>query len=193
MFRFLLLIFIVIPIVEMYLLIAVGSHIGAIQTILAVFATAALGAFLVRREGLRTVFALKDRLTRGEIPAAELIEGVLLIVAGALLITPGFFTDGIGFLLVFRPSRMVLRHYLFGKITDYALKRTPFSKDNFSFQQRSENDSRHDTASTNASSEYKDFFNSSQTFNQSSKNSTQDHTPPNHRSPKVIEGDFKKD
>lgn len=96
-FKILLVLFIAIPIVEIYLLIKVGSIIGAIPTILAIIGTAALGAYLLRMQGISTFNRVQNNLQRGELPAIEMMEGLVLLIAGALLLTPGFFTDILGF------------------------------------------------------------------------------------------------
>ncbi len=97
-FRSLFIIFLLIPIIEIYLLITVGGIIGAIPTILLIIGTAALGAFLLRMQGIATLNRVQTTLQRGEVPAIEMLEGLLLLIAGALLLTPGFFTDTLGFL-----------------------------------------------------------------------------------------------
>lgn len=104
-FRSLFLVFLIIPIIEIYLLIKVGGIIGAIPTILLIIATAAIGAFLLRMQGIATVNRVQSTLQRGEIPAIEMMEGLLLLISGALLLTPGFFTDAIGFLALVPPLR----------------------------------------------------------------------------------------
>ncbi len=96
--RYLLLLFIAVPVVEMWLLIEVGSVIGAFPTIGLVLLTAMIGLALLRREGLSTLMRGNSKLERGELPAQEMIEGLVLAVSGALLLTPGFFTDFVGFL-----------------------------------------------------------------------------------------------
>ena len=98
LFRALLVIFIAIPVIEIYLLIKVGGYIGAIPTILLIIGTAALGAFLLRRQGITTFNRVQSTLQNGEIPAIEMMEGLVLLVSGALLLTPGFFTDTLGFI-----------------------------------------------------------------------------------------------
>ena len=95
-----LLIFFITPIVEMYLLIEVGGYIGALPTIGLVMITAVIGVTLLRIQGLATLTRGVNRLQTGELPAREVVEGLLLAVAGALLLTPGFVTDGIGFILL---------------------------------------------------------------------------------------------
>lgn len=95
--RFLLFLFIAMPILEMFVLIRVGSSIGALNTILLVLATAIIGLGLLRKQGLSTLLRAQDRLKTGEVPAKELAEGLFLAIGGALLLTPGFVTDFIGF------------------------------------------------------------------------------------------------
>ena len=90
-------VFFVTPLVEMYLLIEVGGQIGAWSTIFLVVFTAVVGVSLLRRQGLRTWARGLRRLQQGQVPATEVVEGLLLAVAGALLLTPGFVTDAVGF------------------------------------------------------------------------------------------------
>lgn len=97
--------FLAIPIVEIYILIEVGQVLGAPLTILAVVGTALLGAVLVRYQGMVTMAELQGQALRGEVPAQALFEGGCVLVAGALLLTPGFFTDAIGFALLTPPLR----------------------------------------------------------------------------------------
>lgn len=114
-FRSLFLLFILVPIFEIYLLIKVGGIIGAIPTILAIVVTAALGAFLLRSQGISTFQRVQNTLQQGEIPAIEMFEGLILLVCGALLLTPGFFTDTLGFVALIPSIRRafvvwVLKH-----------------------------------------------------------------------------------
>ncbi|MFT5098411.1 MAG: UPF0716 protein FxsA [Patiriisocius sp.] len=104
--------FITIPILEMYLLIQVGSRIGALPTIGLVVLTATLGIWLLRLQGLATLARLQSRLNQGEIPGQELLEGIMLLVGGALLLTPGFFTDGIGFVCLLPGLRKPIAEWL---------------------------------------------------------------------------------
>jgi UPF0716 protein FxsA len=108
MFPFILVLFLAVPIVEIYLLIQVGQVIGAGWTILLVVLTAVIGVWLLRIQGLSTLTRAQQKLQANEIPAREILEGMALVVAGALLLTPGFFTDAIGFLLLFPPTRIAL-------------------------------------------------------------------------------------
>ncbi|WIO73719.1 FxsA family protein [Porticoccaceae bacterium LTM1] len=95
--RALLLLFIVMPIVEMWLLIEVGGVIGAAPTIGLVLLTAAIGFAMLRKQGFDTLSRSNLKMQRGELPAQEMVEGLMLAVSGALLLTPGFVTDAIGF------------------------------------------------------------------------------------------------
>jgi len=97
--------FLVVPIVEIYILLKVGNIIGAFPTIILVVLTAVIGAGLLRQQGLSTLARLQQNMGQGKIPAQEMIEGVLLAVGGALLMTPGFVTDTMGFLCLLPFSR----------------------------------------------------------------------------------------
>ncbi len=100
MYRFLLPVFVILPIVEVWLLIAVGREIGLLPTVLAVIATAIIGVYWLRMQGLATLMRFQERLVERQLPTTEIVEGVLLIVAGAFLLTPGFATDFVGFSLL---------------------------------------------------------------------------------------------
>lgn len=103
--RLFLLLFIIVPIIEMYLLIQVGGIIGALPTIALVFLTAMLGLYLLRQQGLNTLLKAQQKMQQGAVPAAEMLEGLLLAVGGVLLLTPGFFTDVLGFFCLLPMSR----------------------------------------------------------------------------------------
>ncbi len=103
--KILIALFITIPIIEIYLLIKVGSVIGAIPTILMIIGTAVLGAILLRMQGISTFQRVQNAMQRGEVPAIEMLEGLILLISGALLLTPGFFTDAIGFIALMPPLR----------------------------------------------------------------------------------------
>lgn len=87
-----------VPLLEIYLLISLGRVIGAGATVLVVVVTAILGAWLLRLQGMQTLSRVQAASQAGQIPAVELVEGLILLVSGVLLLTPGFFTDAIGFL-----------------------------------------------------------------------------------------------
>ncbi len=120
-------IFIIVPMVEIYFLIKVGSMFGASWTILLVVLTAVIGAALVKAQGFSTFARVQQQIRAGQVPAMEMTEGLFLLVAGALLLTPGFFTDAIGFACLTPPLRRgVIR---------YAMKRSLMrSADNTSAQ-----------------------------------------------------------
>lgn len=115
MFRWLLLLFLVVPLVEIYVLIQVGTVVGALPTVLLVVLTAVLGAALMRLQGFSTLARVQASLNRGEIPATELVEGAILLVSGALLLTPGFVTDAVGFACLVPPWRTALARWLLGR------------------------------------------------------------------------------
>lgn len=96
-FLVLLIALIVVPMSELYLLIEVGRSIGAVTTIALVILTAIIGAWLLRWQGLVTLARVRESLDQGQLPAVEMVEGLILLVTGVMLLTPGFITDAIGF------------------------------------------------------------------------------------------------
>ncbi|MFT6115156.1 MAG: UPF0716 protein FxsA [Candidatus Azotimanducaceae bacterium] len=121
--RFFLLVFIIVPVIEMFILIRVGSMIGALPTIALVVLTATVGVWLLKREGLATLARLQNKIASGEIPGKELLEGVMLIIGGALLLTPGFVTDAVGFVCLLPGLR--------GPLAVWLLKHTQFMQGGF--------------------------------------------------------------
>lgn len=111
--------FLIVPFVEIYVLLQVGGIIGAFPTIFLVVFTAVLGAWLLRRQGFATWQRFQSNLNQGTIPAYEMIEGPILLVGGALLLTPGFFTDILGFACLIPPLRKKIAQYV---IENYLLK-----------------------------------------------------------------------
>ena len=107
-FHLLLLSFVAVPLAEIYLLLEIGGVIGAVPTIGLVVLTAVIGASLVRAQGFSTIMRIRRNLDAGEIPAVAIIEGAFLLLAGALLLTPGFLTDAIGFGCLIPPLRQAL-------------------------------------------------------------------------------------
>lgn len=104
--------FTIVPLVELFILIKIGGHIGALNTILLVIFTVLLGAMLVRMEGLRTLRQIQSSLAQGQLPAEELIDGVLIFAGGILLLTPGVLTD-LGALILLLPyTRMHFKRWL---------------------------------------------------------------------------------
>ena len=100
MFRLLFLLFLIVPALEIALFIQIGGVIGVVWTLLLIVVTAVLGVILLRIQGIVTLLRVQDSLNRGEIPAIELLEGLLLLISGAFLLTPGFFTDTVGFCML---------------------------------------------------------------------------------------------
>ncbi|MDH3687880.1 MAG: FxsA family protein [Gammaproteobacteria bacterium] len=120
-FPLLLAAFLLVPLVEIYVLLKVGGAIGAGWTIFLVVFTAVLGAFLVRAQGFSTYLRVQQSIQRQQMPAMELLEGLVLLVAGALLLTPGFVTDALGFACLTPPLRRrvighALRHWVSGDL-----------------------------------------------------------------------------
>ncbi len=102
--------FIAVPIVEIWVLIEVGSSIGVLNTLLLVILTAVIGTVMLRLQGLSILTRVRSQLAANQLPASEMLEGVFLLVGGALLLTPGFVTDAIGFLCLLPVTRaMVVR------------------------------------------------------------------------------------
>lgn len=101
----LLLLFTTIPLAELALLLWIGGRIGLLPTVVLILLTGALGAALARHQGLATWGRFQEALAAGRLPGRELLEGLLILVAGALLLTPGVLTDAAGFLLLVPPAR----------------------------------------------------------------------------------------
>jgi UPF0716 protein FxsA len=97
---------------ELYILIKIGGHIGGLNTVLLVLITAALGAWLARLQGLRTLQQIQASLARGQIPAEEMIDGVLILAGGILLLTPGVLTDLFALILLFPYTRTHFKRWL---------------------------------------------------------------------------------
>ena len=108
MFSIITIIFLLVPVIEIYLLIEVGQVIGALWTTFLVVLTAVIGVRLLKIQGISTLMRAQNKMQAGQAPAQEMLEGVGLVLAGAFLLTPGFFTDGVGFLLLFPPTRVWL-------------------------------------------------------------------------------------
>lgn len=124
-----LIVFIGVPLIEIYLLIEVGSAIGAIPTVLAVMFTAVLGVTLIRIQGFSTLQKAQQSMAQGVPPAMEMFEGVMLLFAAICLLMPGFFTDAVGFLLLIPPFRKFLASLLIGS----AVLKSRFSNANRGF------------------------------------------------------------
>lgn len=110
--RFLFIFFILVPLTEMMLLFEVSDRIGSLSTLTLVVATAVIGVQILKQQGFATLTRAGQRLETGELPAQEIVEGMLLAAAGALLLTPGFITDTIGFIFLTGPLRRPLARRL---------------------------------------------------------------------------------
>ena len=109
--------FVVVPLLEIFVLIQVGQVIGAWWTILLLIADSILGTWLIRREGGRAFAALRSALNSGQMPAKELADGALILIGGTLMLSPGFVTDLLGILLILPFTRPLARRALTGVVT----------------------------------------------------------------------------
>ena len=121
-----LLLVILIPIIEIFLFIKIGSHIGAITTILLIFSTAIIGVYYAKYEGLNTLKSGFAQLSKNEPPAYEMISGAAIAFAALLLIVPGFATDIIGFLIIFPITRKFFLKKLSRKFTNKKSEKNNF-------------------------------------------------------------------
>jgi UPF0716 protein FxsA len=117
MFLRLAVLFTAIPIIELYILIKIGQVIGALPTIAIVLLTGIVGAGLARQQGARVWFEIEMQMQRGVFPADRLIDGLLLVVAGAVLITPGVLTDVFGFAILIPLSRAPIRDWVKARLS----------------------------------------------------------------------------
>ena len=122
---------ILIPVIEIYLLIKIGSQIGAITTIFMIFMTAIIGVYYAKYEGLNTLKSGFSQLNKNETPAYEVISGAAIAFAALLLIIPGFVTDTLGFLLIFPPTRKLIFNRLAKKIKPRENKKNNFIDGDF--------------------------------------------------------------
>jgi UPF0716 protein FxsA len=110
------LLFLVVPLVEIWVIIQVGQVIGPWWTILLLIADSVFGAWLIRREGGRAWRALSNALASGRMPARELADGALILIGGTLMLTPGFVTDAVGILMILPFTRPLFRRALAGAV-----------------------------------------------------------------------------
>lgn len=103
--------FAVIPVIEIYLLIKVGSLIGALPTVALLLSISMTGAWLVRHQGFEILRRIQAELAQGRLPAAELLDGAMVLAGGVLLLTPGFFTDFLGLLFLIPFTRAVIKQF----------------------------------------------------------------------------------
>jgi len=130
---------ILVPIIEIYLFIKIGSEIGAFTTIFLIFATAVIGVYYAKYEGINTLKSGFQQLSKKETPAYEVISGAAIAFAALLLIIPGFATDILGFLLIFP----ITRKFFFNKLSK-KFKSKPTSKNNFIDGESEDIDDDHD-------------------------------------------------
>lgn len=120
--------FLTVPFVEIYLLLQIGGIVGVFPTIFLVVFTAVLGAWLLRQQGFATWRRFQENMAKGEIPAYEMIEGPILLVGGALLLTPGFFTDALGFACLVPQVRKAFAKYVIENHLLQAQAGSPFQQ-----------------------------------------------------------------
>ena len=108
--------FTIIPIIEIYLLIEIGSMFGALTAVTLVILTGFFGAFLARMQGMQTLYQMQESLREGRMPSGELLDTLLIVIAGLVLLTPGFLTDSAGFLLLIPTTRNSIKYWLQRKI-----------------------------------------------------------------------------
>ena len=102
------LVFIIVPIIEISIFITIGANIGLLNTIAIILTTALVGIYLVRRQGIKLLFDAQRNLSQGVMPTEEIKGGIFLLMSGLLLITPGFFTDCIGFAFFLKPVQNII-------------------------------------------------------------------------------------
>ncbi|GAA0689719.1 membrane protein FxsA [Marinobacterium maritimum] len=132
--RFLFLLFIIIPIIEITVLIQVGQAIGAWYTVGLVLLSAFIGVNMLRHQGLSTLARAQQRMNQGEVPGQEMVEGIVLAVGGALLVTPGFVTDVIGFSCLIPGIRKGLVKALLSRFTVIAASQSTHAQFHQGFQ-----------------------------------------------------------
>ena len=104
--------FLIVPAIELYLIIEVSHQIGFGNTLIALLFISVIGAWMVKREGLEIIRKAQIELANGQLPGKQIVEGLLILLAGVLMLTPGFATDAIGLLLLFPLTRIMLRSFL---------------------------------------------------------------------------------
>lgn len=107
----LILLFTIVPVIELAILIKLGSHIGVGNTILIVIVTGVVGASLAKYQGLKTLYKVQQKLSVGQLPAGHILDAFLILAAGLLLLTPGLITDTIGFLILIPFTRSLIKEW----------------------------------------------------------------------------------
>jgi UPF0716 protein FxsA len=113
------LLFAVIPVAEIYVLVSVGGAIGVLPTVALVLLTALAGAHLARMQGLAVMMRIRENLAQGFMPAEELLDGLLIFLAGMTLLTPGFLTDIMGLLILLPATRNIFKRWLRKKFDEW--------------------------------------------------------------------------
>jgi UPF0716 protein FxsA len=113
--------FTLVPVAELYLLIKIGSYLGAVNTVAVVIITAFIGAYLARLEGVRTVMKVRDSLSQGVMPTDELVDALMIFGASVVLLTPGFITDILGFLILIPATRKSIRTWLKHRLKEWMI------------------------------------------------------------------------
>lgn len=112
LFRILVVLFILVPAIELWGLIQVGKVIGGWTTVALVIFTSVLGAWLAKQQGLQVIRLIQLQLSRGQMPTDALFDGAMILAGAILLLTPGFFSDILGLVLLIPYTRMIIRHFL---------------------------------------------------------------------------------
>lgn len=116
MFTRLLLLFIIVPVIELALFILLKEQLGLLNSLIIIVITAFIGAALTKSQGRRALTNFQNATAMGKMPHKEMVDGLLILIAGAVLLTPGFLTDAVGFLLLLPPARAVVRKILTDKL-----------------------------------------------------------------------------
>ena len=116
MFRILFILLLLVPLMEVYVFIKVGSLLGALPTVMLCILTAMLGTWLFRQQGMQTIRRVQEKLSQGEMPATDLVEGFILLLAGILLLLPGFLSDIAGLICLIPGLRTRIATALLGKM-----------------------------------------------------------------------------
>ncbi|MEE2768022.1 MAG: FxsA family protein [Actinomycetota bacterium] len=109
--------FLVVPVVEIYLIVEVAQAAGILNTVALLILVSVVGAWMVRREGLGIFRRAQGELAAGRVPGRHMVDGLLVLVAGVLMLTPGFATDALGLILLFPPSRITVREIIIRRFT----------------------------------------------------------------------------
>jgi len=112
MLFWLVLLFIAVPLAELYVILVAARSIGTLETIGLLILVSVVGAWMVKAQGLAVLWRVRNKLAEGQMPGRELVDGALVLLAGGLMLTPGFATDAVGLLLLFPPTRLAIRPFV---------------------------------------------------------------------------------